>query len=283
MLAAAVAMTGACGDDDGVGVVVDDDGDVGGGGGGGVVEGTPFLDEVYEFLVQKNVEFGSAGDPLTLDLYQPKGDPEGSRPAIVWVHGGGLTEGGKGQMTAFARGFAKRGYVSVTVSYRLADGDFDYRNLEDPVAEKARRDAQHDVQAAVRWLRANASMLRVDPDKIAVGGYSAGGTTALRVVFRPNDPGDSGNPGHSSAVAAGVIIAGSPLDITQSGSTLPLLFIHGDADKKAPFAASQAACAAMPGCKLVTVPKGDHALLGSSQDLIISETAEFLRARVLGR
>lgn len=282
MLAAAVVTTGACGDDNGVEVLVDGDGD--GDGSGVVVEGTPFLDEVYETLGQNNVQYGSAdGATLKLDVFQPKGDPEGLRPAIVWVHGGGLTEGGKGQMTAYARGFAKRGYVGVTVSYRLSAGEFDYRNLEDPVAERARRDAQHDVQAAVRWLRANASTLRVDPNKIVVGGYSAGGTTALRVVFRPNDAGDSGNPGHSSAVAAGVIIAGSPLDITQSGSAVPLLFIHGDADKKAPYKNTQAACAAMPACLLVTVPKADHALLSTSQDLIIRETAIFLRSRVLGQ
>jgi pimeloyl-ACP methyl ester carboxylesterase len=80
-----------------------------------------------------------------------------------------------------------------------------------------------------------------------------------------------------------VIIAGSPLDITQSGSTLPLLFIHGDADKKAPHKDVQAACAAMPGCSLVTVPKGDHGLLGTSQDLILKEAAIFLRAKVVGR
>jgi acetyl esterase/lipase len=276
LLAAAVLTTGACGDGDEL-VALD------------VVEGEPFLDEVFHFSVQNNVQFGRAVgaegtmQALRLDVFQPQDDPEGLRPAVVWLHGGGLTHGGRGEMTDYARRFAQRGYVAVTIDYRLFPLEFDYRNLNDPVAEVARLAAQHDAQAAVRWLRANAPDLRVDPGKIVVGGYSSGGTTALAVAFRPDDPGESGNPGHSSAVAGAVIISGSPLNITRSGSTMPILLVHGDKDRKAPHKDAQEACAAMPGCQLITIPDADHSLLSTAQDRIIAEAAAFLKARLVQR
>ena len=52
--------------------------------------------------------------------------------------------------------------------------------------------AEHDAQAAVRWVRANAASLRVDPNRIAVGGGSAGAITAVNVAQRSEDPGSVG-------------------------------------------------------------------------------------------
>src|SRR3954447_21473690 len=57
---------------------------------------------------------------LTLDMYQPTGDRQMLRPAIVLVHGGGFVAGdsGSGPMVRMARSFSKRGYVAVSINYR---------------------------------------------------------------------------------------------------------------------------------------------------------------------
>ena len=65
--------------------------------------------------------------------------------------------------------------------------------------EAAAVQAQHDAQAAVRWLRAHAADLGVDPSRIAIGGGSAGADVALLVGAHSEDPGTSGTPGQSSS------------------------------------------------------------------------------------
>ncbi|MBA3263524.1 MAG: alpha/beta hydrolase fold domain-containing protein [Thermoleophilaceae bacterium] len=56
-----------------------------------------------------------------------------------------------------------------------------------PVCENGALEAQHDAQAAVRWLRANAATYRIDPTRIAIGGGSAGAVTSLLVDWHPED------------------------------------------------------------------------------------------------
>jgi acetyl esterase/lipase len=131
---------------------------------------------------------------LKLDVYSPTGDTETSRPAIVWVHGGGFSSGNKNspEIVDEANTFARKGYVNVSISYRLTPGGC---SASGPTAEcvQAIFDAQHDAQSAVRFLRANASTYGVDVDRIAIGGTSAGALTALHVGFNSDDPGDGGN------------------------------------------------------------------------------------------
>lgn len=73
----------------------------------------------------------------------------------------------------------------------------------------------HDIKAAIRWLRANAEHYPVDPDRIGIIGDSAGGHLAALTALtadRPELDGDSGSPGHSSAVQAAVAIS-APTDL----------------------------------------------------------------------
>lgn len=102
---------------------------------------------------------------LQLDLYRPDGGAAQARPAIVLVHGGGWRSGYRENLTPLAQALAERGIVAANISYRLA-----------PEAQFPA--AIHDVKAAIRWLRKNADAYGVDPDKIAVGGTSAGGQIA---------------------------------------------------------------------------------------------------------
>jgi dienelactone hydrolase len=271
LVAPVMALSSACGDSSPV--------DVG--------EDLSFLEEVFDVTVETDVQYGEAVDEdglpqaLLLNLFQPTNDPRPLRPAVIWVHGGSYIRGHRGEMTEFARSSARRGFVSVSVDYRLRENaDVDYADPNDPLAEVVKHDAQHDVQAAVRWIRAHESDLKIHPTHIYVAGYSAGGTAALRVAANSNDPGSSGNPGPSSTVAAAVAISGSLEPGILDAAVGPTLLIHGENDAKVPIAGIEAACAAVSRCRLVSIPLGEHTLLGFAKETIISETASFLHGEV---
>ena len=204
-----------------------------------------YRDEVFSAVnATTDLTYGRApdlqGNPvdLKLDLYQPAGDTVTKRPAYVWVHGGGFSAGDKSSGAGMASFFARLGYVAVSINYRLLAPPGCGGHL-DPSAEcrAAAIEAQHDAQAAVRWLRRNAATYRIDPDRIAMGGGSAGAITSLLVGWRPEDPGSSGNAGFSSAIRAAVSVSGgTPDESPITAGDAPALFIHGTADRVVPYA-----------------------------------------------
>jgi acetyl esterase/lipase len=202
-----------------------------------------YRDEVFPGVTKTaDVVYGSAPDQqgqmvtLKLDVYAPTGDPVTARPAIVWVHGGSFCCGNKSspEIVDQANAFARMGYVNVSIDYRLTPGGC---SAGAPTASclRAILDAQHDAQAAVRFLRARAATYRVDPDRIAVAGTSAGAITALNVGFNAGDPGSSGNPGYSSAVGAAVSLSGARIFGTVEAGDAPSLLFHGTADFVVPY------------------------------------------------
>lgn len=162
-----------------------------------------------------------ASTALKLDLYSPAGDTLAKRPAIVWIHGGGFASGDKSDHAWVATEWARRGYVTAAINYRLDSGN-KCQNIQDgKITDPAKlatettrcrtaiKTAQYDAQAAIRWLRANASSLKIDPTKIAVAGTSAGAVTAVNVAHNSNDPGTVGtNRTQSSAVRAALAASG---------------------------------------------------------------------------
>ena len=179
-----------------------------------------YRDEVFtDVTVTNGVSYGSAVDQqgvtqdLKLDVYQPTGDTNTKRPAIVWVHGGGFSGGNRtsGEIVAQATNMAKKGYVNVSITYRLYPGGCSAAGGVSAGCIQAIFDAQHDAQAAVRFLRKNATTYGVDTERIAIGGTSAGAITALNVGANAEDPGTSGNPGFSSAVKGAVSLSGAKL------------------------------------------------------------------------
>src|SRR5262249_43545588 len=119
---------------------------------------------------------------LQLDMYQPAGDTVTNRPAIVWVHGGSFCCGNRtsSEIVDEATTFAKQGYVNVSIDYRL-DSPGCSGTMSNCVP--AIQEAAADAQTAVRFLRTNSATYGVDPNRIAIGGSSAGGITALNVGF----------------------------------------------------------------------------------------------------
>jgi acetyl esterase len=98
------------------------------------------------------------------------------RPGMVLFHGGGWNRGSAEWTFRHARHFASRGLVAVSVDYRLSD-----QKTITPL------EAMADARTAMRWVRAHASMLGIDPKRIAAFGQSAGGhLAACAAIF--NDP-----------------------------------------------------------------------------------------------
>ena len=130
----------------------------------GKAAGKPERFEPDESLVYK-----TAGDvKLSLDVFLPPGHkPSERRPAIVFFFGGGWVGGSPKQFYPHCRYLASRGMVAISAEYRVNS-----RHGTTPW------DCVRDGKSAVRWVRAHARQLGVDPKRIAAGGGSAGGHVA---------------------------------------------------------------------------------------------------------
>jgi acetyl esterase/lipase len=127
---------------------------------------------------------------VKLDLARPRG--KGPFPAVLFLHGGGWVSGCRKTYLPRLAGMAEAGYVAATVSYRLAP--------RHPFPA-----AVHDVKCAVRWLRANAGRYGIDPSRIGVIGFSAGGNLACLLGTTDGNAaleGNGGAPEQSSRVQA---------------------------------------------------------------------------------
>ena len=142
--------------------------------------------------------------PLLADVYTP--DLPGPLSAVLMIHGGAWAKGTRRQTAALARRVARRGYVVVNTTYRLAPAAlFPAQVL--------------DVQQAVRWMRANAASLRIDPVRIGAWGYSAGAHLAAMLgALRPGDRLHA-----EDATVAAVVGGGIPADLRKfrGGTIVP--------------------------------------------------------------
>lgn len=151
-----------------------------------------------------SVTYGHADRPLTLELYR-RSDPTEKRPGVVFLHGGGWQEYGPSMHTRYLSALAAEGYVTASVGYRLAP-------------EAPWPACLEDAKCAVRWARAHASHLGLDPDRIAVAGNSAGGHLAAMVALTPGSFDRSGGwAGVPSTVQASFLLY-PVVDLTEAGA-----------------------------------------------------------------
>jgi acetyl esterase/lipase len=95
----------------------------------------------------------------SLDVYSP---PEGkNHPVIVWIHGGGWSKGDKASLQQKPRAFVEKGFVLVSVNYRL-------------VPAVTVKDIMADLAQSLRWVRDHAAEYRGDPNSLIIMGHSAG-------------------------------------------------------------------------------------------------------------
>lgn len=171
--------------------------------GGAFAQGGARVPDTVVF--ETGVEYSNPqGQHLQLNIARPKSG-DGPFPAVVCIHGGGFRAGKRESYDGLVLRLAERGYVALTVTYRLAP--------QHPFPA-----AVHDTKAAVRWIRANAPKYKVDPGRVGVTGGSAGGHLAqfLGVTAGVAEfEGDGGNASQSSAVSCVVNVYG-PSDFTKS-------------------------------------------------------------------
>jgi acetyl esterase/lipase len=217
---------------------------------------------------------------LRADLYQPAGDTAPARPLIIWLHGGGFTTGDKAspQMVDIATAFARRGYVTASINYRLsADGGCDAGLALDVACSRAIAHARADALDAVAFFRTNAATYRIDPERIVIAGTSAGGITALNVAFS-----SASNP--TSWVSAAVSLSGASAIAGADPDDAPVLLFNGTADPVVPYSLAQAtiadAAAAGVPAVLVTYPDEGHLIYEGHRTQIQDRTSNFLFNRL---
>jgi acetyl esterase/lipase len=247
-----------------------------------------YRDAVFSNVTKTaDVVYGSAVDQLgvttalKLDVYQPAGDTLTRRPLIIWVHGGSFRALDKQspELLDETSTFALKGYVNASIDYRLAPHGCTSITVE---CLQAIADAREDAQAAVRFFRANAATYGVDPTRIAIAGTSAGAITALNVAYESDNPGNSGNPGYSSAVRAAVSLSGAaiPSGAIDSHDNVAALLFHGTVDPLVPYtwadATANAATAAGLTSYLITWPGEGHVPYLQHRDEILDLTSNFL-------
>jgi acetyl esterase/lipase len=186
---------------------------VGGGMGGSMTSLTP---------TNKDVAYATASSAQKLDLYLPEG--AGPFPLVIMIHGGAFMFGDKadGGGVSGVDQLVAAGYAVTSINYRLSS--------------EAQYPAQiQDAKAAVRFLRANAGQYKLNPDKFAAFGASAGGTLASLLGTTCGvdvlEDADLGNDGVSSCVQAVVDWFGPidflAMDAQFAGTSCPVT--HNDA------------------------------------------------------
>jgi acetyl esterase/lipase len=216
--------------------------------------GGPRAVGIYGVRKQTDVKYADRKTgPLKMDIGSPISENSANRPAVLWVHGGAYAFGKRQQMSDLVEFTASLGYVSATADYRLT-----------PQGAKS-PDIYDDARDAYLFLRNNAAQYGIDPDRISVGGESAGGHLALLVGLReqgvrsiidlygPTDIVAFYNQSRLTwKETALMMVMGktpqedpeawrqvSPINLVSSTSP-PILILHGTRDSIVPFSQAEA-------------------------------------------
>lgn len=213
-----------------------------------------YTDLVFASAAKSTATYGTApaligGAPTTLrlDVYQPVGDTLAARPAIVWIHGGGFAGGRRSDMADIANSYARRGYVTFSIDYRVDSGSrcqaVQDGDITDPRAvarcAAAMEAAQDDALDAIRWIRDHAVTYRIDTTRVAVGGSSAGAITAINVA-------QNANPTHDVVrgrikVSAALAVSGCNYDLSSiDANDAPISMLHAGGDPDVPYSCAVA-------------------------------------------
>ncbi len=233
---------------------------------------------------------------LRLDIFEPAGHkPTDRRGCLIGIHGGGWTSGEPRRFYTFADHFAKQGMLCVSLQYRLLDKAKGVTPFE----------CVKDGRSAVRYLKAHAAELGIDPAKIAVAGGSAGGhvaagtalfdgvdeatddlaissTPAALVLYYPVI--DTGPQGYGMTKCGSKWKEISPVDHVLAGVPPTILF-HGTGDTVTPFAGAkrfdEAMRAAGNRCEFHENDGGRHGYFLYDQTLYettLRQTREFFKS-----
>lgn len=216
-----------------------------------------YQNEIFDSVSVTTVEYSDvhnwseSSSGLDMDIYYPNGDTVFKRPLIIFAHGGSFYQGDKDnpEMFALCESFAKKGYVTASIQYRLTT----VSSLADSNAMiQTVFNAISDMKAAIRYFRKDVSInnntFGIDTSQIFIGGYSAGAILSVNLAFLNNESevpvflqqtienaggieGNSGNEGYSSKVKAVVSLAGAVyLKSFIDADDVPIVSVHAKDD-----------------------------------------------------
>lgn len=206
---------------------------------------------------------GGGTEILEMDIYEPYGDTLAERPAVLVAFGGSFIGGTRADVEELCVRFAKLGFVVIAPDYRVG---FFFPNANTTQLAVVR--GMHDLRAAVRCLRKTADLdgnpYGIDPDRIIVGGVSAGGIAAIHATYLDQSSeipttlyddtltigaveGNSGWPSYSSEVMACWSMSGAIGDTSwiQTGDQ-PLCSIHETGDGTVPYGTQEVSVIGIP-------------------------------------
>lgn len=232
------------------------------------------------------------GEDLRVALFRPEQATEKS-PAILFIHGGGWTSGHRAMLYPYADYFAKRGWVTLSASYRT------YGSHGTKVST-ALDDARH----ALRWVAEHADELGLDPSRIVVSGGSAGGHLAAAIAMIDPEIAVAGmvlfNPAIDTALepvpegwdAIAPLFEGKGAEVSPAhhvrGGLPPTIVFHGSVDGLVPVEQSRDFCQAMRAsgnvCELSVFEGAGHGFFNHGFghfDEVAAQAEAFLRAQKL--
>ncbi len=202
----------------------------------------PLSDADFDFVADvpitapQTITYGQAGNTaLRADIVRPAAAGAGQTwPAMLLIHGGRWVAGNKNDnsVDTALTGVAQKGFVTMTIDYRLANG-------RGP-------DCYQDVQTAIAYLQTNAAQYSIDPNRIYIMGQSAGGHLAAMAATDPTQ-----NVAAAISVAAAYDIVNlswggnwgnaqartaASTNLRVGPQTKPILIIHANNDQSVPIA-----------------------------------------------
>lgn len=206
---------------------------------------TPFLDPMFQYTETENIQYATAksGDtemPLLLDVYRAteSADLPKTLPAMIILFGGGWIKGSKdtNYIRDLSEYYATRGYVAISIQYRIMKDNPPALPGPAPTPETIERfrlmnAAIQDTANAVRWVRTNPDSYNIDPDRIGIGGVSAGAFNSLYTGFC-----DESIIGPNAEVAAVISLMGAIESKHIDKDDPPVFIAHETRDNTAPYA-----------------------------------------------
>lgn len=202
-----------------------------------------YIDSLYSVAKVKTEVYSEKGkEKLIIDLYEPI-NSEKERPLILFMHGGGFAGGSpkNPQEVKFAQIAASKGYSVGLISYRLVrkgkENGFGCNFDADEKIETFQLAAE-DFMDAARFMKNKAEEFNINPNKIIVGGSSAGAEAILNAVYNPDLMFDNAEKYADINFSAVISLAGALVDVRylNKENAIPGIFFHGTADNLVPYA-----------------------------------------------
>ena len=160
-------------------------------------------------------------DCLYLNIWAPAQHGAGNLPVMVWIHGGGYSNGSAAMPLYWGDRLAHKGVILVTVAYRL--GPFGFLAHPELTRESAHQSSGNyglmDQIAALQWVQKNIAAFGGDPQRVTIAGQSAGAMAVSALVASPRAKGlfqraigESGGLFEPTQLAPGYLLANAEHD-----------------------------------------------------------------------